>query len=373
MKKSNVVNTLVLATLLLIGLNSSPAFGHTNPEAIQDYNPPIPQVSENMIMERLNNLNSIIDVRYTPEVGRRIKEYTVSYRIAGERLLGKTNLYFPLFNEEISKRDLPQDLKYVAVVESNLNPFAKSKSGASGLWQFITSTAKLKGLEVNDKIDERRSPEKSTSAALEYLDDLYATFGDWTLAIAAYNCGPGGIKKAMRRSGGKDYWTIRKHLPKETQKYIPRVIAAMYLMQYYHMHNLIPQELAGHMSQNLEVSHKGKLDLKELAKAIGTEHKILQNLNPQYRNKFFKSHKGELDIRIPTACYEKYLELYDYKSYKFLLQRQKDAELARLKDMTPKYVAREKILPLSPIEAVEHHRVRFKRERKIYTTSFSAV
>ena len=372
MKKSNVAGKFLPVTLLLICLNYSPMFGHTNPDAVRDYNPPIPYVSEDMIMQRLNNLNSIIDVRYTPEVGRRIKEYTVSYRVAGERILGRVNLYFPLFDHEISKRALPEELKYVAVVESNLNPFAKSKSGASGLWQFIRSTAKIKGLEVNDRVDERRSPTKSTQAALDYLDELYDIFDDWTLAIAAYNCGPGGIKKAMRRSGGTDYWSIRNHLPKETQKYIPRVIAAMYLMQYYHMHNLQPLDLGDHMTQVIQVRHDGKLSFESMAAAIGTEKKVLQNLNPEFRNNFFKHHRGVQIVKIPAACYEAYLEKYDFESYKAMLKKQRELDLAQIRNTTP-LPHRERIMPLPSIKAIEYKKLRFKRQKTIYTTSFSPL
>ncbi|MDA8692533.1 lytic transglycosylase domain-containing protein [Saprospiraceae bacterium] len=277
------------------------------------------------IKERLNNISSIIDINYTPEVGRRIKEYTVNYRVSGENILGRVDLFFPIFEKAIQEKNLPDDLKYVAVVESNLEPTAMSKSGASGLWQFIKSTGKMQGLEINNYVDERRDPEKSTAAALDYLSYLYNKFDDWTLALAAYNCGPGNVRKAIRRSGGsKDYWVIRKHLPNETQKYVPRIIAAMYLMKYYHEHNLQPTlpktELVNTMKINDGIGHS----FKELANALDVDYKTLKYLNPMYKTKSFPKNDGRHTLIIPASRKMMYWSKYNLDAYrKVIAQKEK--------------------------------------------------
>ncbi len=312
------------------------------------------------IKDRLNNISSIIDINYTPEVGRRIKEYTVSYRVAGENILGRVDLFFPIFEKAIQEKNLPDDLKYVAIVESNLVPTAVSKSGASGLWQFMKATGRMQGLEINNYIDERRDPEKSTAAALDYLSYLYDSFDDWTLAIAAYNCGPGNVRKAIRRSGGsKDYWVIRHHLPKETQKYLPRVIAAMYLMKYYHAHDLRPTLPESDLRNTVKVNDGLGHNFKELAKDLDVDYNMLRYLNPMYKTGNFPKNDGRHTLIIPSSRKMTYLSIYDPKAYALSRQRKiaAEKEMERLAELREKALRKPQLDDLDNIHNIVYQRI----------------
>lgn len=321
-----------------------------------------PHFSEQDIIDRLNNISSIIDINYTPEVGRRIKEYTVNYRVSGEKILGRVNLYFPIIEKYIQEKNLPDDLKYVAIVESNLDPRAMSKSGASGLWQFIKSTGKMQGLEINNTIDERRDPEKSTEAALEYLSYLYEKFDDWTLALAAYNCGPGNIRKAIRRSGGKtDYWSIRKHLPNETQKYIPRIIAAMYLMKYYHAHDLRPEIQDADLRNTIKINDGIGHNFRKLSETLGLDYKTLIYLNPKYSKTSFPQNNGRHDLVIPASRKMIYLANYNHEEYARLREQRLRTEKELLAIENAKSMRKPLIDALVHIDGISYPEV-YSRE-----------
>ncbi len=370
MNKCLMVTAVAVAYILSIILSPSIAMAHTTEAASAGYKTPTPKVSKQLIVDRLNNLSSELDVKYTDEVGRRIKEYTVSYRIAGERILGRVGMYFPLFEEEIQARNLPEVLKYVAVVESHLDITARSKSGAVGLWQFIKSTAEMQGLTVNKYIDERKDAEMSTIAALDYLESLYEQFGDWTLAIAAYNCGPGGVRKAIRRSGKSDYWSIRNYLPRETQKYLPRIIAAMYLMKYYHMHNLNPRSVDSDLREVTIIKDGKGHNLSKLSKQLGLDQSIIKTLNSKFITGSFPKNQGHLGLHIPTSVYNRYLELYSPESYKKILTQQREDELIALRKKLVS--SREHITNLHAIQTIVYERVRQKfRKPKIYKVKVS--
>jgi len=344
---------------------------HTSPAVAEAYVTPIPRYSEQDIKDRLQNISSVFDLKYTTEVGRRIKEYTMSYRVAGERILGRVDLYFPIFDAELSKRNLPMELKYVAVVESHLDPRAKSKSGARGLWQFISSTAKNQGLNIDTYVDERQDPELATRAALDYLEELYARFGDWTLAAAAYNCGPGGVNKAMRRSGGSDYWSIRAYLPKETQKYVPRIIAAIYLMQYYHEHNLVPQPMDNDVRYTQAIEDGRGHRFSVLAKELDMNLSDLKMMNAKFiTDKFPRNNKGYA-LHIPIDKVEKYMEIYDPKGYKAMLSKRKETELLVLKGQEEELINSRRLQSLHPIDRLIFDRIRHKRIKRIYYRRFS--
>ena len=179
------------------------------------------EVSKNELKQRIESLHSEVDLRYTDEVHQIINTYIKKYRRGSERLLGLSEQFFPLYEAEFQKQGLPAELKYLSVIESGLKPTALSVSGAAGLWQFMKPTGELYGLRINSTVDERRDPIKSTQAASEYLKDLYQQFGDWTLALAAYNCGPGNVRKALRRSQEEEFWSMkgRGYLPKDCLLY----------------------------------------------------------------------------------------------------------------------------------------------------------
>ncbi len=270
------------------------------------------EVSKDLDLEwnnRINNISTQVDMRYTPVVKKQIQMYTERYRKGSERLLGRVSVYFPIFENELRSRQLPDELKYLSVIESSLNTNARSYIGATGLWQFMKGTGKMYGLTINSTIDERRDPFRSTAAALDYLSDLYDQFGDWTLALAAYNCGPGNVRKAIRRSGGlKDYWSIRKFLPKETQKYIPKFIAATYLMNYYHDHDLIPELPEDYLRITATAEVDEKITFKNLSAETGIDLDIIKALNPAYRKSYIPDTKKSCTLTLPEASMFRYLQ-----------------------------------------------------------------
>ncbi|MDF1696583.1 MAG: lytic transglycosylase domain-containing protein [Saprospiraceae bacterium] len=260
-------------------------------------------LSDKTIENRIFSLGSSVDVQYNAEVKRRIKQYTVKQRAMSEILLGRSSIYFPLFEKVFETKGLPEDLKYLSVVESGLRPVATSRSGAAGLWQFMRPTGRMMGLKINRTIDERRDIEKSTAAAADYLLYLYERFDDWTLAIAAYNCGPGNLRKAIRKSGGKrSFWEIKKYLPKETREYVPKFIAISYVMKYYYEHDLVPEIPNEDLINTSSAQVFETINLKKLSKELDIELKVMKTLNPSYiRNYIPKSEDGIYNLVLPTT------------------------------------------------------------------------
>ncbi len=245
--------------------------------------------TDEIYIERLQRLQNeggfTIEMPYNNVVKSYIEMYTSNRRKAlVEKMLGMWLYYEPIFEEALAKEDMPLELKYLPIIESALNPNAVSPAGAAGLWQFILSTGRGMGLEVNSLIDERRDTYKASQKAAEFLKSLYKTYGDWSLAIAAYNCGPGNVNKAIRRSGGgkKDYWEIYNYLPKETRGYVPAFIAAAYVMNYHNEHG-ISSALAKKPILTDTVWVKQRLNFKQISDVIDLEVDALETLNPQYR------------------------------------------------------------------------------------------
>ncbi|MEO0472249.1 MAG: transglycosylase SLT domain-containing protein [Bacteroidota bacterium] len=244
----------------------------------------VPRYSQSTIRARLYDLPTVIPMDYNVYVQRYIDAYSVQKRDQVARMLGLSRVYFPLFEEELDKKGMPMELKYLSVVESALNPHARSRVGATGLWQFMLSTARLYGMRIDSYVDERKDPLKSTQAALKYLKNAREEFGDWLLAIAAYNCGPGNVRKAIARSGGKrNFWEIREYLPRETRGYVPAFIAATYVFEHASDHNIYPVFVDFSIYQ--DTLHLNKLDitLKEIADMSGTDVHVLKNLNPELK------------------------------------------------------------------------------------------
>ncbi len=254
------------------------------------------------LVERINNLNTVVDVRFTKEVRDRIHNYVKTYPQGSEKILSRVSIYFPMVENEIRKRNLPEALKYLAVVESALNASAKSKSGAAGLWQFMKGTGKMYGLEVSNLVDERCDALKSTEAAMHYLSDLHSQFDDWTLALAAYNCGPGNVRKAIRKSGGKrNYWEIREFLPSETRHYIPRFIAASYMMEYYYLYDINPKVLHSELSNTATIKVKKGTSFRDLTKLTGVSLEDLKFLNPSYIKGVVPVGHGDNYLTLPAS------------------------------------------------------------------------
>ncbi len=284
-----------------------------------------PEYSKETYIERLSRLPNVVEMPYNDIVRKFIDRYTVRLRNSVSYMLGASNFYIPIFEEALEMYGLPLELKYLPVIESSLNPKATSRVGAVGLWQFMIGTGKQYGLEVNSLVDERRDPIKSSYAAARYLRDLYNIFGDWSLAIAAYNCGPENINKAILRSGGKaDYWKIFPYLPRETQGYVPAFIAANYVMNYYCEHNICPMRTTLPAKTDTVMVNKD-VHLKQIADVCGADLEELRALNPQYRRDIVNGSSKPSAIRLPASLTNAFIanedSIYNYQADELLSRR----------------------------------------------------
>ena len=239
-----------------------------------------------VLKERLRKLNekTPFNVEYNPVLEQVIKSFLKNRRSSLERLMSLSDYYFPMFEQEMSNQKIPLEMKYLAIIESALNPKARSRAGATGLWQFMYATGKSYGLEVNNYVDERSDPVRSTKAAAKYLNELYKIFGDWDLTLAAYNSGPGNVTKAIRRSGGKtNYWNLRPYLPKETAGYVPAFLATLYIFEYAKEHGFKPQKRANHLFQTDTIRVKQAIPFKDIAEITGMDVQDIQFFNPSYQ------------------------------------------------------------------------------------------
>lgn len=243
-------------------------------------------VSDNVIIARLQAIPAVIEMPFNPIVRQYIERYTKKGRAQVAAILGLNNYYLPIFEQALEEQGLPLELKYLPMIESGLDPNAVSKHGATGLWQFMLAAAKGLGLEVNSLVDERRDPYLSSATAARFLKDLYSTYGDWSLAIAAYNCGPGTVNKAIRRAGGDpkshNFWTIYNYLPAETRGYVPMFIAANYVMNYYRDHNISPV-LATKPLVTDTVGITSRVHFEQISNVLNIPMEELRVLNPQFR------------------------------------------------------------------------------------------
>ncbi len=269
------------------------------------------QVSEEEYKNRLSRLPHIIEMPYNDIVKNYIDLYVNRRAYVTQYMLGLADFYFPMIERILDENQLPLELKYLAIVESALNPTALSRAGASGLWQFIVSTGKAYGLEINSLIDERRDPVKATYAACRYFKDMYDIYGDWNLVIASYNCGPGSINKAIRRAGGKrDYWAIYDYLPKETRGYVPLFIAANYAMNYHAEHGLSP------VATNLPLATdtimiNDVLHFDQVAELLTIDKEMIRALNPQYKRDIIPGHDRQMPLCLPSTNAYTFISLGD--------------------------------------------------------------
>lgn len=261
---------------------------------------PFDQIPDTVIARRLHSLHTVIPMTYNNVVRSYICMYLNRMSSRMDVMLTLAEYYHPLFEESLARYGVPEELKYLPIVESAMNPRATSRVGAAGLWQFMYTTGKNYGMEVNSVIDERRDAYKSSDAAAHYLHDLHAIFGDWTLAIAAYNCGPGNINKAIARSGGKrTFWEIYNYLPRETRGYIPAFIAATYVMNFYPEHGLHPGRLNIPLRTDTIMVERDML-FCYVSRYTGVSMDELRTLNPQYRIDFIPGEGGSYPLCLPT-------------------------------------------------------------------------
>lgn len=289
---------------------------------MQDANPVF---SDSIYVDRLSRIPTIMEMPYNNIVRKFIDQYTGRLRHSVSYMLGATNFYIPIFEEALALYNLPLELKYLPVIESALDPTAVSRKGATGLWQFMLSTAKRYDLKINSLVDERRDPIKASFAAAQYLNDLYKVYGDWNLVIAAYNCGPTSLNKAIHRAGGsKDYWTIYPYLPKETRGYVPAFIAANYVMNYYCEHNICPMR-ARLIDGNDTVVVNKDLHLEQVASVCGVEMEKIKAFNPQYKTSLVPGNSYDCILRLPSEAALKFIDLgdsvYSYRSSELLTKR----------------------------------------------------
>ena len=280
-----------------------------------------PAISDSVYIDRLSRIPSIIEMPLNDIVKKHIEAYTNRLRNKVSFILAAANFYMPLFEEALDTYDLPLELKYLPIIESALNPTAISRQRASGLWQFMLRTGKLYGLENNSLVDERRDPIKSTWAAARYLKDLYNIYKDWHLVLAAYNCGPGNVNKAIRRAGGAtDYWEIYQFLPKETRGYVPGFIAANYVMHYYCEHGICPMEAQLPATTDTIHIHKD-LNLQQVAGVCNIDIEQLRSLNPQYKKDVVPGNSKPYVLRLPNNTVNQFIDLQDsiyaYKADQF--------------------------------------------------------
>ncbi len=291
---------------------------------------------DSVFVERLQAMASPIPMTYNAQVKRFIELYVVKRRDQVQRMLGQSKYYFPIFEEVLDAHDMPLELKYLPIIESALNTRARSRVGAMGLWQFMYYTGKRYGLEVTSFVDDRCNPRKASVAAALFLKDLYGMFGDWLLAIAAYNCGPGNVNKAIARSGGeRDFWKIYYHLPRETRGYVPAFIAAAYTMTYASEHQLYAAYSSLPIQADTIMVTK-PLHLEQVSSTLGLPIDMLRELNPQYRHDVIPAQAGKnYELNLPVEV-------------SFAFAAQEDSVYAYNRE---KYFPDNKVVPVSEAKA----------------------
>jgi membrane-bound lytic murein transglycosylase D len=307
------------------------------------------QCPDSVYINRLSKINSIISLPFNNIIRNHIELYTIRQREKFCAVLGLKDYYFPMIEDVFDSYGLPAEFKYMAVIESALNPNAvNGRSGAAGLWQFMYSTGRMYGLTINSVVDERRDPVKATHAAARYLKDLYDIYNDWVLVIAAYDCGPGNVNKAIKRSGNKkDYWEIYYRLPKETRGYIPQYIAAAYAVNYYAEHNLQPLPLNIPVATDTIMVNKD-IHLAQISEVMGIPLGELQALNPQYRTGLVPGYSKPQTLTLPMNHLGDFIDLTDtirsYKSDVYLSKTTRIADPTRSSYITTNIKGKTKLI-----------------------------
>ncbi|WP_194974956.1 lytic transglycosylase domain-containing protein [Aquiflexum lacus] len=293
----------------LFGINNSPIEEETILPVYQfEY---IPDFSYNEVANKIKAMETDMPFELNERIFAFINYFTVRNRDYTKMVLQRQDIFFPLFEQTLADHNMPDDIKFLAIIESGLNPTAKSRVGAMGLWQFMPATGKMYSLNINRDIDDRMDPEMSTEAAAKYLKSLYRMFGNWELALAAYNCGPGNVRKAIRRSGGKKtFWEVYKYLPRETRSYVPQFQAMMYVLRHTEDHNFVLENPTYPIAYE-KINFNQELDLEELANITGICIEDLEDLNPSVQNRLIPSTNKHMAVRVPKSKSEYITQNYE--------------------------------------------------------------
>jgi len=296
---------------------------------------------DSLYTQRLHMLPFQFSLTYNPMVRRYIELYTVKIKEKVQFFIGLSDFYFPIISEVLKSSQLPDELKYIPIIESALNPMAVSRARAVGLWQFMKGTGRENKLIINNLVDQRRSLLESTKAAAKYLRFLHNMYGDWQLVLAAYNCGPGRVNRAIHRSGGKrDFWEIYRYLPRETRGYVPEYIGAVYAFNFYKEHNIIPVPTTLPLQTDTILINK-QLHLGQVSGMLGIDLNLLRAMNPQYLKDMIPAPgKIPYSLRIPMTVKPKFTEMkdsiyaYRYTFYKNEFLKKEKSQPSRIKAVT---------------------------------------
>ena len=308
---------------MMAGLDTTPCSG----------TPDTSMLADTTYKRRLQALPCIVELPYNPIAKRYIKRYIKHSPRHTARIMREAEYYFPIFEEALGRHNLPYELKYVPVIESALRPMARSRAGAAGLWQFMPTTAKRYGLEVNSLVDERYDVYKSTEAACAFLQALYNIFGDWNLAIAAYNCGPGNVRKAIQYAGGKrDFWSIYPYLPHETRMYVPLFIASNYVFNYASEHGICADTIRAERMLTDTIVINQRMHLKQVAEVLDIPIEDLRFLNPQYTRDILPGNK-EYRLCLPLEQTTTFISQQDsilaYNAKQLIHDRRSEIDMAQ--------------------------------------------
>ncbi len=288
-------------------------------------------ISDSIYKLRLSKMPCLMEMPFNNSVRSFIELYTVRKRRQMEYMMGMSDYYFPIFEQVLGANNLPLELKYLPIIESALNTTIVSRMGAAGLWQFMIGTGRMYGLEINSLVDERLDPVKATYAAARFLKDLYSIYGDWNLVIAAYNCGPGNVNKAIRRSGGKrDYWAIYPYLPRETRGYVPIFIAANYAMHYATHHNLCKADVHMPVITDTVVVNE-RVHLQQISDVLNIPIQQVRLMNPQYRKDIIPGNIKPYSVCLPlnyaNSFIDNYANVVSYKADSLIYNRRSEIEI----------------------------------------------
>ena len=341
-------------------------------------------VSDATYISRLKTIPSGIELPFNQVVKSYIERYTHRERTLVAEMLGMSPYYMPIFEQALEKRGMPLELKYIPVIESALDPNAVSPVGASGLWQFMLETARNQGLEVNSLVDERRDPYRSSDAAADYFKKLYDIYGDWSLAIAAYNCGPGNVNKALLRAGDgsakPDFWEIYNYLPRETRGYVPAFIAATYVMHYYKEHNISPS-LATKPLLIDTVKVNQRLNFAQISKVLNIPIDEIRILNPQYRHDVIPGDARPYTLALPSQQVYSFILVedsinsyrannYGYSAPTMQAPAQPATQAAAAQPATQAVAAQPAATPVADAAATKYYKVKRGEDIESVASSF---